>query len=103
MLALSSNAHGIMASKLSCWWLQKFCHASSLKIHITGDLLPLNFGIVNPVDMVAMVAFIYVGVDTVRIITGGVTIVSAAECSVGDCELFSVDHVVFEIWFSVSG
>ena len=100
MLALSSNAHGIMASKLSSWCLQKFCHASSLEIHITGDLLPLNFGIVNPVDMVA---FIYVGVDTVRIITGGVTIVSVAECSVGDCELFSVDYVVFEIWFSVSG
>ena len=73
---------------------------SCLEIHITGDLLPLNFGIVNPVDMVA---FIYVGVDTGRIITGVVTIVSVLECSVGDCELFSVDYVVFEIWFSVSG
>ena len=50
-----------------------------------------------------MVAFIYVGVDTVRIITGGVTIVSVAECSIVDCGFFSVDYVVFEIWFSVSG
>ena len=100
MLALPSNAHRIMASTLLSCWLQKFCHASSLEIHITGDSFALNFGRVNPVDMIGS---INVGVDTVLRISGGVTIVSVVEGSVGGCELFcSVNDVVSDVWFSLS-